>query len=202
MFSGRRRPYLLKSGKSSQCWRDSNRESSQGCRQHFAVGLWTARAQSQSSLLPHHLSDTRVLYAAVQADCDLFWSTELKEFFRSQITYLWAFFSFVYEMQERNQNVSWADKPQRYVKWGGESGNGQSICGLVTWKNSSAVKHTGFIKSQAKRHTGGVLSSHFINHYKHWAVGPIAKLCKRGTHTTASGMHRSQGLWMLDLSQC
>lgn len=119
MFSGRRRPYLLKSGKSSQCWRDSNRESSQGCRQHFAVGLWTARAQSQSSLLPHHLSDTRVLYAAVQADCDLFWSTELKEFFGSQITYLWAFFSFVYEMQERNQNVSWADKPQRYVKGGG-----------------------------------------------------------------------------------
>ena len=34
-------------------------------------------------------------------------------------------------------------------------------------KNWSAIKHTRFIKSQAKRYTGGVLSSHFINHFKH-----------------------------------
>lgn len=114
MISVRKRPYLLKkNGKSSQCWRDSNREHSRGCRQHFAVGLWTAQAQSQHSLLPRHLSDTRELYATGQTDCDLFWSTEFKELFGSQTTYLWALFSFVMKCENRETKLCTEQTNQR-----------------------------------------------------------------------------------------
>lgn len=46
----------------------------------------------------------------------------------------------------------------------------------------------GFIKSQAKRYTSGVTSSHFINHFKHKGVSAISKLYKRETNSKASEM--------------
>lgn len=46
----------------------------------------------------------------------------------------------------------------------------------------------GFIKSQAKRYTRGVTSSHFINHFKHEGVSATSELYKRETNSKASEM--------------
>lgn len=166
------------------------REPSQGCKHHFAVGPWTDAAQSQLCLLPCHLSHTWEPDAAVQTVCDLFWSTELKELFGSQITYLWAFFKAFMKGWNRETKMCQSRQTKKVpvggVGWTKDTGMLHDLKILISNKTY------GMYKTQAKRHTGGVLTSHSTSHFKHQAVNTTPKRQARGANTKASRTRSSR----------